>query len=59
LGSGTTAKVAMQNERSSIGYEIDSNLLSVIAQKTRNKGNKDTEAKMVEDRKNDAFQPNK
>ena len=38
LGSGTTAKVAMQNERNSIGYEMDSNLLSVIKQKTSDKG---------------------
>jgi site-specific DNA-methyltransferase (cytosine-N4-specific) len=33
LGSGTTAKVAIQNERNSIGYEVDSNLLSVITKK--------------------------
>ena len=34
LGSGTTAKIAMQNERNSIGYEMDSNLLSIITEKT-------------------------
>jgi site-specific DNA-methyltransferase (cytosine-N4-specific) len=34
LGSGTTTRIAMQNERNSVGYEIDSNLLSVITQKT-------------------------
>ena len=34
LGSGTTAKVAMQNERNSIGYEIDNQLLPIINSKT-------------------------
>ncbi len=34
LGSGTTTKIAMQNERNSIGYESDLNLLPVIAKKT-------------------------
>lgn len=34
LGSGTTTKIALQNERNSIGYELDSNLLPVITQKT-------------------------
>jgi site-specific DNA-methyltransferase (cytosine-N4-specific) len=34
LGSGTTTKVAMQNERNSIGYESDEKLLPVIARKT-------------------------
>ena len=33
LGSGTTAKVAMQNERKSIGYETDPNLVPVITKK--------------------------
>jgi modification methylase len=33
LGSGTTAKVAMQNERNSVGYEVDENLLAVINKK--------------------------
>jgi site-specific DNA-methyltransferase (cytosine-N4-specific) len=33
LGSGTTTKVAMQNERNSIGYELDQNLLPVINKK--------------------------
>lgn len=36
LGSGTTTKVAMQNERNSIGYEADANLLPVITKKTNN-----------------------
>jgi DNA modification methylase len=33
LGSGTTMKVAMQNERNSIGYEADENLLPTINKK--------------------------
>jgi modification methylase len=33
LGSGTTAKVAMQNGRDSVGYEMDKNLLPVITKK--------------------------
>ena len=33
LGSGTTVKGAIKNERDSIGYENDDSLLSVIAQK--------------------------
>ncbi len=36
LGSGTTAKVAMQNERNSIGYETDQNLLPIISKKIGN-----------------------
>jgi DNA modification methylase len=36
LGSGTTMKVAMQNERNSVGYEADKNLLPVITRKTAN-----------------------
>ena len=36
LGSGTTTKIAMQNERNSIGYETDQNLLSIISKKISN-----------------------
>jgi site-specific DNA-methyltransferase (cytosine-N4-specific) len=36
LGSGTTTKVAMQNERNSIGYEADEKLIPVITKKTNN-----------------------
>jgi modification methylase len=36
LGSGTTTKVAMQNERNSIGYETDPNLLPTINKKIEN-----------------------
>jgi DNA modification methylase len=34
LGSGTTVKLAMQNERNSIGYETDETLLPLIKKKT-------------------------
>ncbi len=34
LGSGTTTKIAMKNERSSVGYEVDANLLTLISKKT-------------------------
>jgi len=34
IGSGTTIKIAMQNERNSIGYETDENLLPLIKKKT-------------------------
>jgi len=33
LGSGTTVHVAMRNERNSIGYEVDQNLLSIATQR--------------------------
>jgi modification methylase len=36
LGSGTTAKIAIVNERNSVGYEVDSNLMPVISKKTAN-----------------------
>jgi site-specific DNA-methyltransferase (cytosine-N4-specific) len=36
LGSGTTLKVAMKNERNSIGYETDQNLLPIITKKVGN-----------------------
>jgi modification methylase len=36
LGSGTTVKVAMKNERNSIGYETDQNLLPTITKKINN-----------------------
>jgi DNA modification methylase len=34
LGSGTTVRLAMQNERNSIGYETDETLLPLIKKKT-------------------------
>jgi DNA modification methylase len=36
LGSGTTTKIAIKNDRNSIGYETDSNMLPIIAKKTYN-----------------------
>jgi DNA modification methylase len=33
LGSGTTVKLAMQNERNSVGYETDKTLLPLIKKK--------------------------
>lgn len=36
VGSGTTVKVAMQNHRSSIGYETDQNMLQIITKKVSN-----------------------
>jgi site-specific DNA-methyltransferase (cytosine-N4-specific) len=36
IGSGTTTKIAMQNERSSVGYEVDQNLLPVVTKKIGN-----------------------
>jgi len=47
LGSGTTAKAAMQNERNSVGYEIDQNLLPILTKKTGNDDNKDIDVKMI------------
>jgi modification methylase len=41
LGSGTTTKIALQNERNSVGYETDQNLLPILTEKTGNNGNKD------------------
>ena len=34
LGSGTTTKLAMQNQRNSVGYEVDETLLPLIQKKT-------------------------
>jgi modification methylase len=36
LGSGTTMKIAAENERACIGYELDQNLLPVITRKIGN-----------------------
>jgi modification methylase len=36
LGSGTTSAIAMLNDRNSVGYEIDENLLPVITKKISN-----------------------
>ncbi len=36
LGSGTTTKIAIQNSRNSIGYEVDLNLLPIVTKKIGN-----------------------
>lgn len=46
LGSGTTTKIAIQNERNSIGYETDPNLLPVITKKI-GEGNRDRDVKII------------
>jgi len=48
LGSGTTTKVAMQNERSSIGYETDPNLLPLITKKIGTVNPQDVTIKIVQ-----------
>jgi DNA modification methylase len=47
LGSGTTTKIAMQNERNSIGYETDANLLNIITQKIRCTGDNAIEVEII------------
>jgi modification methylase len=51
IGSGTTVKLAMQNERNSIGFETDPNLLLTITKKTKNNDNKAaTDVKIIKSR---------
>jgi DNA modification methylase len=47
LGSGTTTKIAMQNDRNSIGYETDANLLNIITQKIRCTGDNAIEVEII------------
>jgi DNA modification methylase len=47
LGSGTTTKVAMLNERNSFGYEIDEKLLPVITGKIACHNNKDSVVEII------------
>jgi DNA modification methylase len=47
LGSGTTTKVAMQNQRNSIGYEADEKLLPILTKKTANGKAKDTTVEII------------
>jgi len=51
LGSGTTTKVAMQNERNSIGYEIDEKLLPVITRKTASHNDEDSIVEIISRKK--------
>jgi modification methylase len=47
LGSGTTTKIAMQNQRRSIGYEVDENLLATINKKLEKAKNKTADLKIT------------
>ena len=47
LGSGTTTKVAMQNKRNSVGYEMDEKLLPVITRKTAGHNGMDSVVEIV------------
>jgi site-specific DNA-methyltransferase (cytosine-N4-specific) len=47
LGSGTTAKIAMQNERNSIGYETDKNFLPILNEKIGNNDCKDVNVQII------------
>jgi site-specific DNA-methyltransferase (cytosine-N4-specific) len=51
LGSGTTTKLAIQNQRNSIGYETDLNLLPIITKKIENH-TKDAIVKIIKREKN-------
>ncbi len=47
LGSGTTTKVAMQNERNSICFETDQDLLPVINKKIESSANNSVKVKII------------
>jgi site-specific DNA-methyltransferase (cytosine-N4-specific) len=48
LGSGTTAKIALKNERNSIGYETDQDLLPIISKRIgNNESNKKTGVQII------------
>jgi len=47
LGSGTTTKVAMLNQRCSVGYEVDENLLPLIRSKIATKPHDEETVKIV------------
>ena len=48
LGSGTTTKTALENQRNSIGYENDGDLLQIISKKMKNcKANTETDMKII------------
>jgi len=47
LGSGTTTKIAMKNERNSFGYEVDHKLLPVITRKIANSNDKDSVVEII------------
>jgi site-specific DNA-methyltransferase (cytosine-N4-specific) len=47
LGSGTTMKVAVKNQRNCIGYEAEENLLSIITQKTAAKADESAVVQII------------
>jgi site-specific DNA-methyltransferase (cytosine-N4-specific) len=47
LGSGTTTKITMLNERNSIGYETDETLIPLIKKRTANSGIKTVDLKII------------
>ncbi|MGD6811106.1 MAG: DNA-methyltransferase [Candidatus Bathyarchaeia archaeon] len=47
LGSGTTMKMAIKNQRNCIGYEAEENLLSIITQKTATKADESSEVQII------------
>ncbi len=47
LGSGTTTKIAMQNERNSVGYETDETLIPLIKKRTTNSGIKGAQLQII------------
>jgi DNA modification methylase len=54
LGSGTTTKIAMLNERNSVGYETDPNLLKIIEKKiSNNLANKTIEIQIIKQKQTD------
>ena len=48
LGSGTTVKVAMENERRSVGYEVDESLVPLIKKKIATKTSAECSVNIVE-----------
>lgn len=47
LGSGTTMKIAIQNERNCIGYEAEENLIPLLTKKTAIKQNKQAKVQII------------
>jgi site-specific DNA-methyltransferase (cytosine-N4-specific) len=47
LGSGTTAKVALKNDRNSIGYESDQDLLPIISKRIGNNPGNTTQIQII------------
>jgi modification methylase len=47
LGSGTTMKAAIRNQRNSIGYEVEEKLLSIVTAKTAQKADETVSIKTI------------